>query len=787
MGSAETTSERLDAGCRVALAALLHDLGKFAERGRVFAGDARLADQEAMVCPHQVSGSGGTFGHTHKHAAHTGLALDFLEAKGLLPPMVGQDMRPFGSWGRPGETDDSLANAAAMHHRPETFLQWVVASADRAASGFERNNFEDYNKADEKGDHYRARLLTQFEQLDLAGGKSGPDRCKHAYPLAAMSPAAIIPKPRADLEPGRTAAQAEYANLWRQFVEGLTQIPAAHKQSLPLWLDHFDSLWLCFTQAIPSATAGNTAPDVSLYDHTKAVAALATAIWRYHADQGHEPAIVTADLRRSDRGGTYGWADTKILLIQGDFFGIQNFLFASGGSTNKNRAKILRGRSFQVAMLCELAALRVLEALDLPPTSQVLNAAGKFLIVAPNTPEALTQIAAVRSELDQWFLQHTFGQQGVGLAWTASSLDDFASKKFRAALDRLGESLEVAKLQRFGLVGAPAPAAVFTDYLDATAEFGVCAYDGKSPAADTDSDGRPISWLAKDQIAIGKALVSESRLVVARRRDGRHGALGLDYFGYGLRFTGDAIAGGLPVRTWDFAGPSDANAPLFSGLARRWVNTYVPRSANDEVMPFDEIANADRRADGAGLAALGVVKGDVDNLGALFHTGLQQPSFAKWAGLSRQLHFFFAVHLPWLCETEFRNMYTVFAGGDDFFLVGPWHSALDLVARMRADFADYVRNPGITFSAGVAVLGVQVPLPRMADAAEDLLAAAKAHDADGRKKDAVTVFGRTMGWERAREQLQAAQNIAEFLDAHHVSTGVRIHHPAPSLGAEHRA
>ncbi|MBK7542972.1 MAG: hypothetical protein IPI57_14630 [Candidatus Competibacteraceae bacterium] len=40
--------------------------------------------------------------------------------------------------------------------------------------------------------------------------------------------------------------------------------------------------------------------------------------------------------------------------------------------------------------------------LDLPPTSQITNAAGKFLIVAPHTPEALERIAEVQKVLDRW-------------------------------------------------------------------------------------------------------------------------------------------------------------------------------------------------------------------------------------------------------------------------------------------------------------------------------------------------------------------------------------------------
>ena len=71
----------------------------------------------------------------------------------------------------------------------------------------------------------------------------------------------------------------------------------------------------------------------------------------------------------------------------------------------------------------------MLDALDLPSTSQVINAAGKFMIVAPNTTETIEKLQQVRQELDNWFLQHSWGQAGVGLAWTEAPAMIFAAEK----------------------------------------------------------------------------------------------------------------------------------------------------------------------------------------------------------------------------------------------------------------------------------------------------------------------------------------------------------------------
>src|SRR5690606_14227025 len=115
---------------------------------------------------------------------------------------------------------------------------------------------------------------------------------------------------------------------------------------------------------------------------------------------------------------------------------------------------------------------------------------------------------------------------------------------------------------------------------------------------------------------------------------------------------------------------------------------------------LNHIACEDQRLkeDGAwiGVEALTTLKGDVDNLGKIFEKGLAQPTFAKMSALSRQMNNFFSLWLPAYCasHTKYRNMYTVFAGGDDFFLIGPWLTTQELAFDMRQKFTAYVaQNP----------------------------------------------------------------------------------------------
>lgn len=275
-------------------------------------------------------------------------------------------------------------------------------------------------------------------------------------------------------------------------------------------------------------------------------------------------------------------------------------------------------------------------------------------------------------------------------------------------------------------------------------------------------------------------------------------------FGYGIAFTqseddsgkfGALAHDGNLLRCWDFSLPDNLNATLWNGYARRFINAYVPRFTDldlqtsgkyrgleDEVdwedlrfglgKTLNHIACEDRTCPKEpdkwqGQVALMTLKGDVDNLGTIFQQGLQDPTFAKMASLSRQMNAFFAIWLPALCAAEFPNTYTVFAGGDDFFLIGPWHSTQKLAARMATEFKIYVaENPGITFSAGLVMTKPGQPIHALATQAEEALSAAKGSD-----KNALVLFNERVRWPDWNKVEAAQDQLERVRDSYDLSTG----------------
>ena len=795
-------SELIAPSARVALAAFLHDLGKFAERAKIDAPAEMIEKNQQLYCPYHREG--GWF--SHKHAAYTAIALDQIEP--FLPPLKGHDVSPFASWGS-GNVDDSLINGAAKHHTPETFLQWVIATADRVASGFERNEFEEYNKSREKN-HYTARQLTLFEQIRLPdSNQSKICQYRYRYKLKPLSPDALAPVQEEKYQiANRTAAQKEYRELWDGFVDGFKKIPKSHQKNLPLWLDHFETLWGCYTHAIPSATAFNTRPDVSLYDHSRATAALAVALWRYHHQkQDDEKEVIRKMRSRED------WDKKKLLLIQGDFFGIQKFIFESGGETRKYAAKLLRGRSFYVSLLTECAALKLLDRLGLPATSQILNAAGKFLIVAPNTEQVNTVIKCVQQELDEWFLEHRMGESSIGLATLPARCNDFLKHRkgetqgtpFQTLMEKLFVKLERAKLNRFNLCEQLPKSAVFSRFLEQVDDKGVCQIDGHSLAMH-EENGIFMSGLASDQITIGTRLTDDQRRVVVTRENPGD-TLRTRIFGYHVSFPRDqgmsklrqsAISGDL-LRAFDISLPVTGDTALWNGYARRCINGYVSRFTQDDVQDSAKYRRLEDEpeaveegkikslnhiaCEGNGVNALMVLKGDVDNLGLIFQRGLVRSgneypegmTFAKMAALSRQMDSFFSIYLPYRCQKDFPDTYTVFAGGDDFFLIGPWYSQIRLAREMRQWFREYVTdNPEVHFSAGLSMTRPGSPVRYLAEQSEKALERAKDHRSENGhfpQKNAITCYGYSVSWDCFDELITKAEKLEEHARQNKLSTG----------------
>ncbi|MBR5998205.1 MAG: type III-A CRISPR-associated protein Cas10/Csm1 [Deltaproteobacteria bacterium] len=755
---------------KVALAALGHDVGKFLQ-------------EYLPISPEYERDNAGLYQrftgnhYSHRHALYTAAFIE--QYKAILPDELNAT-----HWGE-GEPTDSFINLAAAHHNPRTALQQIVTTADCLSSGLDRAEFQEGKNVAPQ--HYRStRLCTLFEQLAPHAPQDRPvpasaEALKWHYPLLPLGAENIFPmqgEPRTDRESSKT----EYRKLCEAFLADLAKL--ANRDNVFLWMQHFDSLLHVYTAQIPAARAGKVIPDVSLYDHCRTTSALAAALYLYH--RGNDTLNETAIQDGSAE---------KFLLVSGDFYGIQDFIFSAGDDSSANRSKLLRGRSFYVSLFCELAADLLCRETGLPPTAVVLNAGGKFTLLAPNTDSVRKAIECVRQALNRHLYEISYGQSSFGLICSVARQDELTitEDRFAELWRRHKKDMEKAKACKLDFAAYGGVVGNYLDSFKNDLNPPLCPLCGIRPSVikPVQKGEKAVCNLCHDHVVLGTKLVrqeQENRILVLLANSPAdktlHGELGKAFLGlYQICFRAEnelAQMSSLPegvVRIWKTG--INADGSVSSTHTNRFLNGHVPvyaetdladerliknRRDEDQTLlekgaqqgwpkTFGDIARIaleEREENGTkklfGVPALGVLKADVDQLGLLMACGLpkMQATISRMAALSRQLDSFFSVFLPHFLRRRprFHNVYTVFAGGDDLFLIGPWNHMTELALALNEQFTDFTCHNGeIHFSAGIVVAKSQTPVSRLANQAEEALEHSK-----NAGRNRITVFGETVIW-----------------------------------------
>lgn len=770
---------------KIAIAGFMHDIGKFAERARgsvetdtvgFFPSEEFMNNNRNLYQPYFE----GKF--THSHAVYTAAFIDHCEK--VLPKKFNKS-----EWG----LGDSFANLAAGHHKPETPLQWLIAIADRVSSGFDRSEFEQYNNEINVRDYKKTRLLTIFEGLstDDVWKPDSLEDYRYRYPLKELSPKNIFPLDSDELRQiDSEQASKDYRELFFNFIDALEKL--SHKNvNISLWFEHFDSLFMIFASHIPAATVGYVVPDVSLYDHSRTTSAIASALYQYHKETNSMVKEAIQDYKPK-----------KFLLISGNFYGIQDFIFTEGGSTRKESAKLLRGRSFYVSLLSELAADLLCRTLGLPAVSIILNAAGRFTVLGYNTEKAKRVVTEVETQVNDWLLKNFYGQASMGFSIVEASCDDFVSGRFADLWERLSREVDRKKYSKFDLT---LHGGCIENYLDSfDNELGICPFCNRRPAEKSaEVKDEYACKICADHIFIGENLVKNDQIAITTVDAKLHGKKLLEpiYGKYQLSFVSgemnDEAKSGHLLKFWNIGISED----IAKNITAKFINGYVPkyededlqddrylagkksekkklemidqiRADKDKSTPktFSHIAVkalnfTDKPKKFRGIEALGILKADVDNLGLLFACGMRKErlTLSRLATMSRQMNSYFSIFLPYMLKTDegFKNIYTVFAGGDDLFLIGPWNRVIEFAGFLNKSFNDYVcKNPEITLSAGIALHKPGTPVLTFAETGEDALSLSKA-----KGRDSITIFGATTKWANFSELEKIKDIFFEWVES----------------------
>jgi CRISPR-associated protein Csm1 len=137
-----------------------------------------------------------------------------------------------------------------------------------------------------------------------------------------------------------------------------------------------------------------------------------------------------------------------------------------------------------------------------------------------------------------------------------------------------------------------------------------------------------------------------------------------------------------------------------------------------------------------------------------------RPSISRFVTFSRMLETFFGGFIQEKMERDFKEMYTVFSGGDDFFILGPWNRTIDFARAVREDFSRFcAENPDLTFSSGTVLSRPHDPLSFCAEMVEERLNGSKRSEG----KNRITLFNQPLTWEELDKVLMEARKFAGWL------------------------
>jgi len=720
---------------KAALAGLLHDVGKFAQR--------------ANVKPQNEDFNESDYG---KHGYHALLSSDFI--KDYMPAHLQKGL-----------------SGVLYHHRADLDEPSIhrLQLADHFAAGERRTGSE------EQADPKDARLIPVLSNVELL--QPSPMGRKHR--LEALDVQTAQSTYPTDSQEG------DYAGLWKQMTGELMQWKQEMGQEWEMQSgeDYFTTLLAVFQKylwCIPSATPWQEKeidkpyrawPDVSLYDHNRLTSAIAACL-AYDETLPEE---------KSDQ--------TVALLARGDVSGIQGFIYrlSRPEAETEHIAKRLRGRSFYLQLLTEVAVDWILREIGLPPSCAIFVGGGRFDLLLPL--KASEKLQELNESLTAWLFKEFQGEIGLLIAAREAKPDDFTDT--REISMKLDEQLEISKRRKW--MNNLNEETFFNPIGD---QWHVCSVCRLTTMPDPG-----ICPLCVQHENIGKHLPHARYLAfcydttpaldgeqIIRFEDAPFGAqvaiLRNDQDLQKLR----TVRGRMTVysvnQTDKFIIPGMVSSFRFlANAAPKAKGTFQvsgePTVEDGDVLHFEAIAELSK-----GARRIGVLKADVDRLGLVMSEGLSdeddkkateqvsRPTLSRVAALSRMLDLFFAGHLNRICDEVFlaweKNsqhervgetdglFYVMYSGGDDLFIVGPWDQVLVLALKLRNEFYAFTgQNPNLTLSAGYVQVKPRYPTQKFAELVDE---AEKQAKSDGRNR--LSAFGETMLW--TDDDLSEGQKEASF-------------------------
>ena len=509
------------------------------------------------------------------------------------------------------------------------------------------------------------------------------------------------------------------------------------------------------TSYIPVSGSGDEKVDISVYEHIKQSIAIGSSLYEY----------LTENDRIKDQEKLYHspdefYKEKSILLYSMDFSGIQSFIYGQYGK--EEVLKNLRSRSFYLEILIENIIDELLKSLNLSVANLLYAGGGHAYFILANTQKTKTLLSDFDADIKAW-MQDTFGiDLYIGSGYCECSCNDLQNKPdgaYSNCFREVSGAVSQNKLRRYG--ASQIKALNKGKKTDGERECKIChsSYNLNENGVCSLCDG--FAKLSKDIL---------NREILTVVSDKENGILPIYRNGY--------LSGGNIKRKDGEEYLNTNKKILIRAYSKNGVykgKDYVKTIYVGDYHNADTLENLVK--DGVGIKRLGVLRGDIDNLGKAFVGGFEKnkQTLSKSAAFSRKLTQFFkydinnilrnpVYKIPFSdCEDENtdRKIAIIYSGGDDVFVVGAWKDIIEFGVDLYNNLKEYTQGT-LTVSAGLGIYMPKYPISYMAEKTGELEDYSKKLDG----KNAITLFDKNNSyhWDEFIDEVMGEKfaTVSEF-------------------------
>lgn len=479
---------------------------------------------------------------------------------------------------------------------------------------------------------------------------------------------------------------------------------------------------------VPCKVSGEHIYDISLYDNTKLMVALAGCNYYFSKEENLEN------------------NKEKYILVSADISGIQNFIYTIA---SKGALRSLRGRSFYLEIIFENIIDEILNEIGLCRANLLYSGGGHFYMLLPNTRKVRKIIEDGKVNINQWFLE-TYGTSlYIEISYVTVNEQNLCNNDKKSNLigelyKDVGSKNSKGKLQRYSVEQLERLILKSENKQD-EAECTIChkSFELNDNICENCNN---ISFLGNN---LPKIQNGEKVIVIEDyKRDNSLRIPSIDikkeiYLNYQYE---KKLSKTSYIRAYSI----NSSRKLYNKVININAGIYSKESKDkNTLINFDELADNSK-----GIKRLGVLRADVDNLGRAFTEGFELTdtsdkykyiSLSRNSNLSYSLSKFFKSGMNEICKGNFdgerfkilkdnsdngdRNVAIVYAGGDDLFIVGAWNEIIELAVDINNEFKKFTNNK-MTLSAGIGIFNPKYPIEQMASQVGELEHIAKINGKD---------------------------------------------------------